>query len=61
MSDFGQCERRLTVTEQCGKPAVGIHKLCEECRQETKTAVIANLRGLRREVEAQREVLRSLL
>jgi hypothetical protein len=61
MSDFGTCERRHTIDTRCGKPAVGEHKLCEECRLETKAGVEANLVRLRQEIESQRAILRALL
>jgi hypothetical protein len=61
MTDFGTCQRRHTVDTQCGKPAVGEHQLCEECRVETRDAVEANLISLRREIESQRAILKTLL
>lgn len=60
MSDFGTCERRLTVDTQCGQPAVGAHKLCEECRVQTKAGVEANIVRLRREIDSQGAILKTL-
>ena len=60
VTDFGTCQRRHTVYARCGKPAVGAHELCEECRVETKTAVEASLVRLRREIKSQRAILETL-
>lgn len=60
MSDFGTCQRRHTVDTRCGKPAVGAHELCEECRVQTKAGVEANLVRLHREIESQRAILETL-
>lgn len=61
MSDFGPCQRRHTVGIVCGKPAVGKHELCEECRAETQAAIEANLIGLQGQIEAQRTILKTLV
>jgi hypothetical protein len=43
----GTCQRRLTVEARCEKPAVGKHRLCEECRAETEQGLRININDAR--------------